>query len=82
MAKGIVRAMPNMLAKNSWAQIGLLLLLLAGGMIFFAGSKLNTLIEEAFQTFGIDGVGSFFGMLIIALMIATGGYYLMKRIKK
>jgi len=81
MAKGIIRAMPNALARNKKAQIGLLMLLLAGGMIFFAGSKLNTLIEQAFQTLGINGIGSFFGMLVIALIIATGGYYLMKKIK-
>ena len=82
MAKQIMRAMPNLLAKNKFAQIGILLMLLAGGMIFFAGSKLNTIIEQAFQTVGIDGIGSFIGMLLIALMIATGGYYMIKNLKR
>jgi len=79
MAKSVMTKMPNLLAKNKKASLGVLLLLLAGGMIFFAGNHLNQLIINWFQNQGIDGMGSFIGMIVIALTIATGGYYIMKK---
>ena len=82
MAKAHFRAMPNILSRNKWAQAGLLLIILAGGMLFFAADRLNTIIEEFItNVFGLDGIMAFAAMVAIALIIATGGYYMMKNLK-
>ena len=78
MVKSVIRAMPNLLAKNWKGTVGLLLLILAGGMLFFAGDKLNKIVELMFQQWGIDGVFSLAGMILFALILATAGYYMRK----
>ena len=79
MTKSVVRAMPNIFAKNKKATISLLLIILAGGMLFFAGKELNDLVKAAFQSIGIDGIAAFFGILAIALILAASGYYISKK---
>jgi len=76
MPKSYMVRMPNLAAKNKKATAGVLLLLLAGGMIFFTGNQINTLIKAWFEANGYNGLLSITGMLVIALIIATTGYYL------
>lgn len=76
MPKSYMVRMPNLAAKNKKATAGVLLLLLAGGMIFFTGNQINALIKAWFEANGYNGLLSITGMLVIALIIATTGYYL------
>ena len=79
MAKSVMTKMPNLLAKNKKTTAGILFLLLAGGMIFFTGNQINLLIKTWFESNGIDGIGAIAGMLVIALLLATCGYYMYKQ---
>lgn len=80
MGKQIIRQMPNILMKKKGMAVALVLFALSAGMLFFAGERLNNMIDEVFQSLQFGQPEAFFGILIIAVLLSTGGYYLMKKI--
>ena len=79
MGKQVIRQMPNLLAKHKGIAVALVLFALSAGMLFFAGERLNNMITEWFTTMNFGEPEAFFGILIIAVILSTVGYYWIKK---